>query len=133
MALGMRRILKRKGLVKNLLSVETLGSTSVICTDKTGTLTQGIMQVVKTDFKDIENSNLAMVLANQQKDSLEISIWKYVNDNNDTSAEELVSKSEKIFEEPFDSEKKYSLTVIKKNSKEAGYILGAPEIVLDFC
>jgi len=133
MALGMRRILKRKGLVKNLLSVETLGSTSVICTDKTGTLTQGIMQVVKTDFKDIKNSNLAMVLANQQKDSLEVSIWKYVNDNSVTSAEELVSESEKIFEEPFDSEKKYSLTVIKNNNKEAGYILGAPEIVLDFC
>lgn len=43
---GMREILKRKGLVRNLLAAETLGSTSVICTDKTGTLTEGKMQVV---------------------------------------------------------------------------------------
>lgn len=42
---GMREILKRKGLVRNLLAAETLGSTSVICTDKTGTLTEAKMQV----------------------------------------------------------------------------------------
>lgn len=43
--LGMREILKKRGLVKNLLAAETLGSTSVICTDKTGTLTEAKMQV----------------------------------------------------------------------------------------
>lgn len=43
LSLGMNRILKRQGLVKKLLSIETLGSTSVICTDKTGTITEGIM------------------------------------------------------------------------------------------
>jgi P-type Ca2+ transporter type 2C len=45
LAVGMRRILKEQGLVKKLLAAETLGSTSVICTDKTGTLTQGEMRV----------------------------------------------------------------------------------------
>jgi len=45
LAIGMQRILKRKGLVRKLASAETLGSTSVICTDKTGTLTQGKMEV----------------------------------------------------------------------------------------
>jgi len=45
LSLGMQRILKRKGLVRKLLAAETLGSTSVICTDKTGTLTEGKMQV----------------------------------------------------------------------------------------
>lgn len=45
LALGMQRILKKKGLVRQLVSAETLGSTSVICTDKTGTLTKGKMSV----------------------------------------------------------------------------------------
>ncbi len=47
LAIGMQRILKRHGLVKNLLGAETLGSTTVICTDKTGTLTEGKMKVVE--------------------------------------------------------------------------------------
>lgn len=45
LALGMARILEQKGLVRNIVSAETLGSTSVIATDKTGTLTEGSMQV----------------------------------------------------------------------------------------
>lgn len=133
MTLGMKRILKKKGLVKNLLAIETLGSTSTICTDKTGTLTQGVMQVTKVDFSDEKNAYLSMILANQQKDSLEVSLWNYVNDKSAKNAEELTDNSDKISEEPFDSERKYSLTIIKKNDKKVGYILGAPEIVLDFC
>lgn len=59
LAVGMQRILKRKALVRKLVAAETLGSTDVICTDKTGTLTQGNMQVTdfiswETDF-DVKN------------------------------------------------------------------------------
>ncbi len=50
LVIGMRAILRRKGLVKKLLAVETLGSVTVICTDKTGTLAEGVMRVVRTDF-----------------------------------------------------------------------------------
>lgn len=58
LAIGMQRVLKRNGLVRNLQAAETLGSTSVICTDKTGTLTEGKMQVVSLvthdyHFKDL--------------------------------------------------------------------------------
>lgn len=133
MALGMRRILQKKGLVKNLLSVETLGSTSVICTDKTGTLTEGVMQVTKTDFSNDTQADLALVLANQQKDSLEVSLWQYVEKNYPGGVKKLLEKSKKVFEEPFDSEKKYSLSIIERDGAEEGYILGAPEIVLNFC
>ncbi len=52
LAVGMQRILKRGGLVKKMMAVETLGSVSVICTDKTGTLTQGEMRVDKIITED---------------------------------------------------------------------------------
>lgn len=133
MALGMRRILKKNGLVKNLLSIETLGSTSVICTDKTGTLTKGVMSVIKTNFSDENRANLSMILSNQKKDTLEISLWDYVNRENDDNAEKIMAGINKSYEDPFDSSKKYSLTITKDKSKESGYILGAPEIVLNFC
>ncbi len=50
LAIGMQKILKKKGLVRKLASAETLGSTSIICTDKTGTLTQGKMEVFEIIF-----------------------------------------------------------------------------------
>jgi Ca2+-transporting ATPase len=55
LAIGMQRILKRKGLVRKLLATETLGSTSIICTDKTATLTEGKMQVavILTETKEL--------------------------------------------------------------------------------
>lgn len=74
LALGMRKILKKNGLVKTLLSIETLGSTSVICTDKTGTLTEGIMKVEKTDFLNRDMSLLALTLGNEQRTNLEVAI-----------------------------------------------------------
>ncbi len=133
LARGMKRILKKKGLVKKLLSVETLGSTSVICTDKTGTLTRGIMQVVKNQFSDAEHAHLALILANQQKDNLEVALWQYVEKHNHLQPKKLLDCVEKIYEEPFSSETKYSLSIIRQDGTERGYILGAPEVVLEFC
>lgn len=60
LSIGMNRMVERKAIVKNLVSVETLGSTTAICSDKTGTLTQNEMTITKvfTDFKefDVEGS-----------------------------------------------------------------------------
>lgn len=133
LAIGMRKILRKKGLVKKLLSLETLGSTTVICSDKTGTLTEGHMKVVETFFKDEINAELSLILANEQRDSLEIALWEYVKNKGQLNPQKIIESVEKIYEEPFDSLKKYSLTVIKSGTKESSYILGAPEIVLSFC
>ena len=133
LAIGMRRILKRKGLVKKLLSIETLGSTSVICTDKTGTLTEGIMKVVKADFVEKERALLGMIFTNNRKSSIEAALWKYIEKETESNPQEIHDLSEKIYEEPFDSEKKYVMSIIKYRKKETAFIAGAPEIVLSLC
>ncbi|MDD5627005.1 MAG: HAD-IC family P-type ATPase [Patescibacteria group bacterium] len=133
LALGVRRVLKRNGLVKRLISVETLGSTSVICTDKTGTLTEGKMKVVKTDFLDKGKTLLALTLNNEQRSGLEAAIWDYVKKEKRFNPQDIFDKAERIYEEPFDSEKKYSMTINKVENKEIAFLKGAPEIILSFC
>lgn len=133
LALGIRRILKRKGLVKRLLSVETLGSTSVICTDKTGTLTEGIMQVARIDFSDKDKALIGLTLTNNQRTNLEIAIWNYIKKETRFSPQEFLDSTDRIYEEPFDSEKKYMMAINKIEGENIAFILGAPEIVLSFC
>ncbi len=133
LALGMRRILKRKGLIKTLLAVETLGSTSVICTDKTGTLTEGKMKVVKSYFLNEEKSILNMILNNEERTSLELAISQFGKDNLEKETKEKIETATEIYEEPFDSEKKYSLSLQKIREREISFLKGAPEILLRFC
>ena len=133
LVLGMRRILKRNGLVKKLLSVETLGSTSIICTDKTGTLTEGKMKVVEADFVDQTKGLLALMLTNTQRTNIEVAFWDHVNSKKHLLPERILTSLVKIYEEPFDSEKKYAMAIHKIATKESAYIVGAAEIVLSFC
>lgn len=70
LALGMRRILGKKGLVRSLQAAETLGSTSVICTDKTGTITEGRMQVVDVVTLDYHFSTDESVVERHQDKAL---------------------------------------------------------------
>lgn len=132
LTLGVRRILKRNGLVKRLISIETLGATSVICTDKTGTLTEGRMQVFRTDFKDMKRAFAALALTNEQRTNLEAAIWNYLKKEG-ADPQNIFDEAERIYEEPFDSGKKYALTINKIEGKETAFILGASEIVLSFC
>jgi len=133
LALGMRRILKRNGLVKKLLSIETLGSTSVICVDKTATLTEGKMQVIKAEFTDQRKALLALALANNQRTNLEIALWNYVKEKEEFDPQETSNLYHKVHDEPFDSEKKYALTINNVEGRNIAFILGAPEIILSFC
>jgi P-type Ca2+ transporter type 2C len=133
LALGVRRILKRKGLVKKLLSIETLGSTSVICLDKTGTLTEGVMQVVKTKSVDIEKFLFALTMLNDRKAAMEIAIWNYLNIESKVKPEIVFNSYDREIDEPFDSVKKYKCVVNKVDHHSVAYIMGAPEIIASFC
>jgi len=132
LSLGMKRILERKGLVKNLLSVETLGSTTVICTDKTGTLTEGNMQVVAEEFTEKQHAYEALLINNEQRTNMEVALWDYAHAH-DFDTAEFLNTTEKEFVEPFSSETKYYLTVCKTSSGKVAYLTGAPEVLMSFC
>ncbi|MFX0045866.1 MAG: cation-translocating P-type ATPase [Candidatus Hermodarchaeota archaeon] len=132
LSLGMRSILRRKGLTKRLLAVETLGSVTIICTDKTGTLTEGVMRVVKTDFQNQEMADHVLALCNNLKDPIDAALCNYLIANG-VNPEDLSKKHERIYEVPFSSEKKYMLTVNRIEGSTIGLLKGAPEIISEFC
>jgi len=136
MVLGMRKILKRNGLVKKLLAVETLGSVTVICTDKTGTLTEGRMRVNRVDLVDDVRAWETMVLCNNLADPVDIALWEYAEGQMPGSPQDLFDSSERLAEEMFTSETKYMITAVTSNlfqGKRYYFLKGAPEIVLGMC
>jgi len=150
MALGMERILKKKGLVRKLVAAEVLGSTSVICTDKTGTLTQAKMQVTNifADSKDISHelvSKISIFCTEAFVENTEDPTHKWIIRGRPTEKalflaalqtgmrrDVLEKKEPKIDMLPFDPVYKYSAALHEINkSQDAIYILGAPELILE--
>ncbi|MEK9158587.1 MAG: HAD-IC family P-type ATPase, partial [Patescibacteria group bacterium] len=131
LVLGTQRILRRQGLVKRLLAVETLGSVTVICTDKTGTLTEGNMRVTKNDFKDARLAMLAMALCNNLEDSLEVAFWKHVQSSD--GFDNTIDHKEvfpRLGEEPFSGETKFMMTTNQIDGELLTFAKGAPEVML---
>ncbi len=134
LVLGMRKILKRNGLVKRLLAVETLGSVTTIFTDKTGTLTEGRMRVNHADLVDHERALETMVLCNNLEGPVDIALWEYAQIEMDGRAQDVFDRSERLVEELFSSETKYMITGNRLYGDGSyNYLKGAPEIVLEMC
>ncbi len=161
MAIGVQRLATRNGIVRRLLAVETLGSTSVILTDKTGTLTQAKMELTSiAPYQDgnIENEdnllkyaliNTDVVIENPQDTpekwlmsgrALEVSLVNGAASNG-VLLTKILEQTKIIDRLPFDSKHKFSATVFKTDShsprfaREAGIhlaLFGAPEIILRF-
>jgi Ca2+-transporting ATPase len=136
LVIGMRKILKRNGLVKRLLAVETLGSVTVICTDKTGTLTEGLMRVTKTEIQDNDHALQTMVLCNNLEGPVDIALWEYARQIIKEDPQQLVDKSQRLEEELFSSETKYMITSATGSLFQDNthfFLKGAPEIVMAMC
>lgn len=147
LAMGSQRMAKRKALIKTLTSVETLGSVTVICTDKTGTLTQNNMdvrkifangQVLSADKPEGINTHPIMktaILCNNAR----FAGGLYSGDPTETALLRLALthvtniESERIFEIPFDSDRKRMVTVNVSSGRTFVHAKGAIEVLLPLC
>lgn len=138
LAVGMQRIFKRKALVRKLVSAETLGSTSVICTDKTGTLTEGKMRVVGWEVTDGSLAVKTAVLCNNLIGPTEVALWDKVKTIDSIDPQKLVDSSKRLDTVPFSSERKYMLTLNSVSNGKKGdstyvFAKGASEKLIKWC
>ena len=158
LALGVSRMLKRNALVRKLPAVETLGCTSVICSDKTGTLTQNKMTVKevyingriyeldKEELRDYLKFEKAMIYCNDCNYDFSKKKMSEVLHGDPTETalinmfykepaklKEFVERAKRIFDIPFDSTRKMMSVIVKEGGKDTCYVKGAPERVIDRC
>ncbi|AZT91607.1 calcium-translocating P-type ATPase, SERCA-type [Caldicellulosiruptor changbaiensis] len=158
LAIGVQKMARRNAIIRRLSSIETLGRVEVICTDKTGTLTQNKMNVVKiycndnlSDNLDLEDTTTKilfriMALCNDVKMELIDKQPKFIGDPTETALvkfayEKGLNKNaiekvmKRVYEIPFDSTRKMMTTVheVKNDQNLVVFSKGAVDVIIDKC
>jgi sodium/potassium-transporting ATPase subunit alpha len=148
LAIAGRRMAKRSALLKTLESAETLGSTTTICTDKTGTLTLDQMRVAELRVQDQaaqEDARRVMALCNNAVvhtdvgrpdvtgDPTEVALLLHVEEQDPGGVARRRAACPRAFERPFDSATREMATVHRVDGRLQALLKGAPEVVVDQC
>lgn len=148
LALNMRRMLKSNNLVRKLQASETMGAVTVICTDKTGTLTQNRMRVgalsLNPAYENADQSEEQLVIAMAVNSTAELDGDRVVG--NPTEGALLLWLKDKGFDYhslrkanavvnqiPFSTERKFMATAVTVDGRTLTFVKGAPEILLNMC
>lgn len=137
LSMGAWRLAKRNSIVKKLPAVETLGAVSVLCVDKTGTITKNQMMISEVAYKfdaDVDSNKIkeiALVSACSSLpnafDTMEISIWNYAKEN------EIEISSKLVYSFPFTNKTKMMGNVYFENNQYTLFMKGAYESVISLC
>ncbi len=149
LAFSMRKLMKSNTLPRTMHACETMGAASVICTDKTGTLTKNQMEVVDSKITTSDSALLAEMIATNTTADLDFStknntkvignptegallLWLQ---KNGTDYLEIRDKAQFVNRLPFSTENKYMATIVNSSvtGKKVVYVKGAPEILLEHC
>ena len=142
LALNMRRMLKSNNLVRKLHACETMGAVTVICTDKTGTLTQNKMQVSALELKQGDEALLGTAIA--LNSTAELNDGKPIGNPTESALllwldaqgkdyEELRKQVNVLKQLPFSTERKMMATLAEVDGETYLFVKGAPEIVMKKC
>ena len=142
LALNMRRMLKSNNLVRKLHACETMGAVTVICTDKTGTLTQNKMQVSALELKQGDETLLDTAIA--LNSTAELNDGKPIGNPTESALllwldaqgkdyEELRKQVNVLKQLPFSTERKMMATLAEVDGETYLFVKGAPEIVMKKC